>query len=233
MCSQPVFLLTPGWSHAWLRRDSYQRAEDIAAQTTAIALEIAALQSQGAATADTVRRYDIRFLQQACDTAADSAPASAAPAAADEQALALELANTLSPADEAAADAAFVAMVAAGGATIQLADGVFAADSNAARAAASITAGAVAQASRSGSTSIADFNTWHYIQHNQRRQEHLATLGLDLAQVRFQQKNPEFLIRNPDLLTRNLDFLLKTDDFIIKQKSVLEVGAGIGIRFCI
>ena len=35
--------------------------------------------------------------------------------------------------------------------------------------------------------------------------------------VRFQQKNPDFLIRNPDLLIRNLDFRLKTVDLVIKQ----------------
>ena len=39
--------------------------------------------------------------------------------------------------------------------------------------------------------------------------------------VRFQSKNPDFLIRNPDLLIWNLDFLLKNVDFIIKQGNAL------------
>ena len=34
------------------------------------------------------------------------------------------------------------------------------------------------------SSSVADFNNWHYIQHNQRRQEHLSSLNLDLAAKR-------------------------------------------------
>ena len=69
-------------------------------------------------------------------------------AALEEQqalALALALATAVSPADEAAAEAAFAAMVAAGGPTVKLADGVFAADSKAARAAASMTAAVGAQ----------------------------------------------------------------------------------------
>ena len=32
---------------------------------------------------------------------------------------------------------------------------------------------------------------------------------VDLAQVSFQWKNPDFLFRNPDLLIRNPKFLLK------------------------
>ena len=35
-------------------------------------------------------------------------------------------------------------------------------------------------------------------------------------QVRFQWKNPEFLLKNPDFLIRNPGFLLKNVDFIIK-----------------
>jgi hypothetical protein len=52
---------------------------------------------------------------------------------------------------------------------------------SAATSAASCDAAAAQTRGNGSNTSIADFNTWHYIQHNQRRQEHLATLGLDLG----------------------------------------------------
>ena len=65
---------------------------------------------------------------------------------------------------------------------------------------------------------------------------------VDLAQVSFQWKNPDFLFRNPDLLIRNLDFLLKNVEFITKftqkpedisalQESLLNIEGVISSRF--
>ena len=50
---------------------------------------------------------------------------------------------------------------------------------------------------------------------------------LDLSEVSFQWKNPDFLFRNPEFLIRNSDFLLKHVDFIIKQADRIEITAHI------
>ena len=42
-----------------------------------------------------------------------------------------------------------------------------------------------------------------------------------LSQVRFQRKNPDFLLKNPDFLIKNPDFLLKNPDFLLKNPDFL------------
>ena len=45
--------------------------------------------------------------------------------------------------------------------------------------------------------------------------------GFTPSTVRFQYKNPDFLLKNPDLMIRNLDFLLKNVDFKMKPVALL------------
>ena len=104
---------------------------------------------------------------------------------AETAAVELEIAQLQASQADAGTAATVDASAAAAATDYMYAGGTGGAGADSAAAEEAVGAAAAAAAPVPGpSTSINDFNNWHYIQHNQRRQEHLCSLGLDLSHKR-------------------------------------------------
>lgn len=103
---------------------------------------------------------------------------------AETAAVELEIAQLQASQADAGTAATVDASAAAAAADYMYAGGTGGAGADSAAAEEAVGAAAAAAPVPGPSTSINDFNNWHYIQHNQRRQEHLCSLGLDLSHKR-------------------------------------------------